>query len=321
MRTRSSRFRGADLGKPQRSARWWSTCAAGPPSAPGTAPPPACRKPASRSAPLRSRGRRARRRPAGRGGARAPCAHGTTPATAAPPGPVDCGTAEPPLDADAVLQSFSGEVPVFPLPSLVLLPDTIRAVLLIFEDRYRRMTADALEGERLIAMALLKPAGDAVQRRARVPRARVRRLHRQPRAPRRRPLQAAPLRALPRRGGRGDAGRALPQGARQGARRRGARRGRPAKSDQRLHQALDRHARPPRPRGPHPPDRAAGPRTVGRRGAPRPRRRPGGRVEPEERYQVLAETDVLRRLDLVLEVLERKARSGPQTLPARVMLN
>ena len=43
--------------------------------------------------------------------------------------------AEPPLDADAVLRAFSGEVPVFPLPSLVLLPDTI-VPLLIFEDRY-----------------------------------------------------------------------------------------------------------------------------------------------------------------------------------------
>ena len=47
-------------------------------------------------------------------------------------------------------------VPLFPLPSVVLFP---RAVLPlhIFEDRYRAMTADALEGDRLIAMALLKP--------------------------------------------------------------------------------------------------------------------------------------------------------------------
>jgi len=64
--------------------------------------------------------------------------------------------ATPPLDADRVIREFSGVVPVFPLPSLVLLPDTI-APLLIFEDRYRRMVADALEGEKLIAMAWLKP--------------------------------------------------------------------------------------------------------------------------------------------------------------------
>ena len=47
-------------------------------------------------------------------------------------------------------------VPLFPLPGVVLFP---RAVLPlhIFEDRYRAMTADALAGDRLVAMALLKP--------------------------------------------------------------------------------------------------------------------------------------------------------------------
>jgi Lon protease-like protein len=47
-------------------------------------------------------------------------------------------------------------VPLFPLPGVVLFP---RAVLPlhIFENRYRKMTADALVGPRLIAMALLKP--------------------------------------------------------------------------------------------------------------------------------------------------------------------
>lgn len=46
-------------------------------------------------------------------------------------------------------------VPLFPLPTVVLFP---RAVLPlhIFEQRYRQMTADALAGDRLIAMALLK---------------------------------------------------------------------------------------------------------------------------------------------------------------------
>src|SRR5687768_15383367 len=47
-------------------------------------------------------------------------------------------------------------VPLFPLPGVVLFP---RAVLPlhIFEDRYRAMTADALMGDKTIAMALLKP--------------------------------------------------------------------------------------------------------------------------------------------------------------------
>ena len=47
-------------------------------------------------------------------------------------------------------------VPLFPLPNVVLFP---RAVLPlhIFEERYKEMTADALSGNRLVAMALLKP--------------------------------------------------------------------------------------------------------------------------------------------------------------------
>jgi uncharacterized protein len=53
-------------------------------------------------------------------------------------------------------KTFSGVVPVFPLPNVVLLPGMFLP-LHIFEPRYRQMTADALQGERLIAMALLKP--------------------------------------------------------------------------------------------------------------------------------------------------------------------
>ena len=55
---------------------------------------------------------------------------------------------DPALDLSAV--------PLFPLPGVVLFP---RAVLPlhIFEDRYRAMTADALAGDKLVAMALLKP--------------------------------------------------------------------------------------------------------------------------------------------------------------------
>ncbi len=52
--------------------------------------------------------------------------------------------------------AFEAAVPVFPLPGVVLFPRTVLP-LHIFEPRYREMTRDALEGGRLIAMALLKP--------------------------------------------------------------------------------------------------------------------------------------------------------------------
>jgi ATP-dependent Lon protease len=53
------------------------------------------------------------------------------------------------------LNPFSS-VPLFPLPNVVLFP---RAVLPlhIFEDRYKTMTADALRGDRQVAMAVLRP--------------------------------------------------------------------------------------------------------------------------------------------------------------------
>lgn len=48
------------------------------------------------------------------------------------------------------------EVPLFPLPNVVLFP---RAVLPlhVFEQRYRQMTSDVLAGPKRVAMALLKP--------------------------------------------------------------------------------------------------------------------------------------------------------------------
>jgi Lon protease-like protein len=51
---------------------------------------------------------------------------------------------------------FSGVVRLFPLPNLVLFPAVVQP-LHIFEPRYRAMMADALAGDRLLAMALLKP--------------------------------------------------------------------------------------------------------------------------------------------------------------------
>lgn len=47
-------------------------------------------------------------------------------------------------------------VPLFALPSVVLFPRAILP-LHIFEERYKQMTADLLGGDRLIAMALLRP--------------------------------------------------------------------------------------------------------------------------------------------------------------------
>jgi len=47
-------------------------------------------------------------------------------------------------------------VPVFPLPNVVLFPHAV-VPLHVFELRYRAMVRDALAGERLLAMALLRP--------------------------------------------------------------------------------------------------------------------------------------------------------------------
>ncbi len=47
-------------------------------------------------------------------------------------------------------------IPLFPLPNVVLFPHGLLP-LHIFEPRYRAMVADALEGDRIIGMALLKP--------------------------------------------------------------------------------------------------------------------------------------------------------------------
>lgn len=51
---------------------------------------------------------------------------------------------------------FRGPVRLFPLPNLVLFPDVLQP-LHIFEPRYRQLMADALQDDRLIALATLKP--------------------------------------------------------------------------------------------------------------------------------------------------------------------
>jgi hypothetical protein len=50
----------------------------------------------------------------------------------------------------------SRRLPIFALPGVVLMPGTLLP-LHIFEARYRSMVADALEGDRTIGMALMKP--------------------------------------------------------------------------------------------------------------------------------------------------------------------
>jgi len=59
-------------------------------------------------------------------------------------------------DEPSDLAGFSGIVPMFPLPNVVLFPRMFLP-LHIFEPRYRAMTRAALDGERYIAMALLQP--------------------------------------------------------------------------------------------------------------------------------------------------------------------
>jgi Lon protease-like protein len=58
------------------------------------------------------------------------------------------------------LSDFAGTARLFPLPNLVFFPHVMQP-LHIFEPRYRQMTADALAGDRLIALGLLRPGWEA----------------------------------------------------------------------------------------------------------------------------------------------------------------
>ena len=51
-------------------------------------------------------------------------------------------------------------LPLFPLPNVVLFPNVFLP-LHIFEPRYREMVADALAGDRMIGMVLLRPGWEA----------------------------------------------------------------------------------------------------------------------------------------------------------------
>lgn len=50
-------------------------------------------------------------------------------------------------------------LPIFPLPTVVLFPNVFLP-LHIFEPRYRQMVEDALAGDRIIGMVLIKPGND-----------------------------------------------------------------------------------------------------------------------------------------------------------------
>jgi Lon protease-like protein len=67
----------------------------------------------------------------------------------------------------ALLGGASGALKVFPLPEVVLFPGT-PGPFHVFEPRYRALVADALAGDRLIAIATLRAAEGASQERAAV---------------------------------------------------------------------------------------------------------------------------------------------------------
>ena len=56
--------------------------------------------------------------------------------------------------------TLPSDIPLFPLPDVVLFPGT-RRPLQVYEPRYREMIADALKGNRIIGMVLLRPGFEA----------------------------------------------------------------------------------------------------------------------------------------------------------------
>lgn len=63
------------------------------------------------------------------------------------------------------MSGFPTRFPIFPLPNVVLFPET-RLPLYLFEPRYRAMMQAALDADRVIGMVLIRPNEDAVQPRA-----------------------------------------------------------------------------------------------------------------------------------------------------------
>ena len=224
--------------------------------------------------------------------------------------------ASPPLDAQRVLKDFSGEVPVFPLPSLVLLPDTI-APLLIFEDRYRHMVADAIEGEKLIAMAWLKPGWEtqyngnpafhetvcvgSIVSHEKLADGRYKLLlyglfraivlEETQSSPYRRVRVAPTLDTV-----EGAEPRAVAERIHETLDRLPGRRGRVGRIRQLAQQV----------RGPD-----SGPGRIADAAAE------AAELEADERYRLLSEPDVMRRLGLLIEILDRKGKAAHKDLPPR----
>lgn len=63
-------------------------------------------------------------------------------------------------DRGGVNDVLPATIPIFPLQDVVLFPNVSRP-LHIFEPRYRGMVADALKGDRIIGMVLLRPGYEA----------------------------------------------------------------------------------------------------------------------------------------------------------------
>src|SRR5512136_415177 len=72
-----------------------------------------------------------------------------------------------PRDPRAALRKALAALKVFPLHGVAVLPGT-PAPFHVFEPRYRALVADALAGDRLIAIATLRAAEGASQERAAV---------------------------------------------------------------------------------------------------------------------------------------------------------
>ncbi len=63
------------------------------------------------------------------------------------------------MDLDQELRGFGDVCRLFPLPGVVLFPHAVLP-LHIFESRYRRMTEDALAGDRLVTIVQARPGAD-----------------------------------------------------------------------------------------------------------------------------------------------------------------
>jgi Lon protease-like protein len=71
--------------------------------------------------------------------------------------------------SDAALAEALADMPLFPLPNVVLFPHTLLP-LHIFEERYRAMARDVLAGARYMAMGLIAPGEDPEGQRPAVER-------------------------------------------------------------------------------------------------------------------------------------------------------